>query len=312
MTVIGHGTVTATATDSAPERRYDPPRRLEPSPERDRPWRRGVVIAGGAVVLLVVLALAASTAATWWNGRSFGEIPATSELGAPDSLRLTSTLGDVRVQTTEEVDQVTLSVVAPGTTVPAPAAEQVRARLDRSGTSAAITLTVSQPESFSTWPGLDDTRDVLVLVPAGHELDLDLRTQVGDVVAEGAFGSLEVRSDVGDVHLGPVTAAEGVGVTTDVGGIEAEITAPGPSAVDLATTVGDISLQLPSDASGQVDAVSELGDVRIEAGGTSTWLVETRSDFGEMTVDPGLRGTGAEAAGTLRAVTETGDVTLTR
>lgn len=58
--------------------------------------------------------------------------------------------------------------------------------------------------------------------------------------------------------------------------------------------------------------MTELGDVRIAVGGTSTWQVETRSSLGEVTVDPALRGSEAESAGTLTAVTETGDVTLTR
>lgn len=302
----------ASPRDSSRTPRYDPPRRLVPSPGRDRPWRRGIVLAGSAVMALVVLALAAATTATWWNGRLFGDVPATTALGSPSSLQLTSTRGDVRVQSSDEVDQVTLSLVAPGTTVPATADETSRALVERSGGSSSATLRVSQPESFSTWPVLDDTRDVLLLVPAGHELDLDLRSEVGDVVAEGVFGSLRVQADVGDVHLGPVAATEEVSVTADVGGIEAEIAAPGPAAVDLSSTIGDVSLQLPADAGGTVGAVTELGDVRIAVSGTSTWQVETRSAFGEVTVDPDLHGSEGEAAGTLTAVTETGDVVLTR
>jgi hypothetical protein len=298
--------------DAAPENRYDPPRRLVPSLERDRPWRRGVVLAGSAVMLLVVLVLAAATTATWWNGRQFAEVPATTALGTPASLQLTSRIGDVRVQPSEEVEQVTLSLVDPGTTVPAPAGQEVRARLERSGTDAAPTVTVSQPESFSAWPGADESRDVLVLVPAGHVLDLDLRSDVGDVVAAGDFGSLAVRSDVGDVHLGPVSASKELGISTDIGGIEAEIVSPGPAAVDVTSTLGDVSLQLPADASGPVGVVSELGDVRIALAGTSTWQVEIRAELGEVSVDPDLHGTGAEAVGTLTAVSETGDVTHTR
>lgn len=311
-TAVAEGGASGAGRGLPPERRYDPPRRLTPSRERDRPWRLGVVLAGGAVMLVVILFLAASTAFTWWNGRVYQDVPATAGLGTPSSLQLTSTLGDVRVQPSEEVDEVTLSLVTPGTTVPSPAGEQVRARLEHGGTGSAVAIAVSQPESYSTWPGLDDTRDVLVLVPVGHELDLDLRTDVGDVVAEGDFGSLAVRSDVGDVHLGTTSIAEDVTVSTEVGGIEADLAAPGPTAVDLSSTLGDISLQLPPGASGAVGAVTELGDVRIAVGGTSTWQVETRSSLGEVTVDPALRGSEAESAGTLTAVTETGDVTLTR
>src|SRR5690606_31577985 len=107
------------AARSRPEPRYDPPRRLEPSPERDRPWRRGIVLAGGAVMLTVVLALGAATTATWLDGRHYAEIPATTGIGAPTALQLTSTVGDVRVQSSPDVEEVTVSLVAPGTTVPA-------------------------------------------------------------------------------------------------------------------------------------------------------------------------------------------------
>lgn len=311
--------MTAPVSDPAPapaptERhapRYDPPRRLEPSPERDRPWRRGIVLAGGAVMLLVLLALAAATTATWWNGRHFAEVPATTGLGAPSALQLTSTLGDVRVQMSPDVEEVTLSLVSSGTTVPAPDGERVRARLERSEEGGTSTLQVSQPENYSTWPGASGTRDVLLLVPADHELDLDLHSEVGDVTAAGAFGSLDVEADVGDVHLGPVTAPQGLGVLTDIGDIEAELEAPGPAAVDL-SSLGSITLQLPADASGPVGAETELGDVEVSVAGTSTWRVQTRAGLGEVSVDPGLRGPEDEAAGTLTLSSETGDITLTR
>jgi hypothetical protein len=302
----------APAPPERPAPRYDPPRRLEPSPERDRPWRRGIVLAGGAVMLLVLLALAAATTATWWNGRHFAEIPATTGLGTPSALHLTSTLGDVRVQMSPDVEEITLSLVSPGTTVPAPDGEQVRARLERSDDAGASTLRVSQPENYSTWPGTSGTRDVLLLIPTDHELDLDLDSEVGDVTAEGAFGSLDVQADVGDVHLGPVSAPQGLGVLTDVGDIEAELEAPGPAAVDLCSSLGNITLQLPADASGPVGAETELGDVDVAVAGTSTWRIETSAGLGEVSVDPGLRGDDAEAAGTLTLASETGDITLTR
>ena len=295
-----------------PEPRYDPPRRLEPSPERDRPWRRGIVLAGGAVMLAVVLALGAATTATWLDGRHYAEIPATTGIGAPTALLLTSTVGDVRVQSSPDVEEVTLSFVAPGTTVPAADAEQVRALLEHGGGGELTTLQVSQPENFSTWPGTGGARDVLLLVPEDLELDLDLRSELGDVTAEGTFAALEVQAEVGDVHLGPLSAAQGVGVSTDIGAIEAELVAPGPTAVDLSSSLGDISLQLPADASGPVGAVTELGDVEIAAAGTSTWRIESSAELGSESVDPGLRGPAGEAVGTLTVATETGDITLTR
>jgi hypothetical protein len=300
------------AAPTRPEPRYDPPRRLGPSPERDRAWRLGIGVAGGAVLLAVVLFLGAATTATWWNGRQFAEIPATAGLGAPEALQLTSTVGDVRVQSSPDVVEVTLSLVAPGTTVPAADGEQARALLEHGGGGETTTVRVSQPENYSTWPGTGCARDVLLLVPEDLDLDLELRSELGDVTAEGTFAALDVDADIGEVHLGPVSAPQGVRVSADLGGIEAELVAPGPSAVDLSSSLGDITLRLPADASGPVGAASELGDVEISAAGTSTWQIETSAELGTEDVDPGLRGTEDEAVGTMTAATDTGDITITR
>lgn len=295
-----------------PEVRYDPPRRLVPSPASDRPWRTGTVLVGGGVVLLLVLVLAATSAATWVNARRFTEVPATTTLGAPTSLSVGSTLGTVRVQPSDEVDEVVLSLVEPGTTVPAAEGDMVRARIERSGGADATVVRVSQPEEYTGVPGVDRARDVLVLVPSGHVMDLDLSSTVGDVVADGEFSAVNVRADVGDVHLGPVSAPDGLTVSTDIGGIDVETVSPAPTSVELTSSLGDVSLRLPADAGGEVSLLSELGDLRIAVAGTSRWGVETSTGLGTEQIDPGLTDGSGAPVGTLSARTETGDVTITR
>lgn len=300
---------------SAPVRpapRLDPPHRLAPSPVRDRRWRRLTTLLGGAVVLLVVLGLLALSAAHWMSLRRFEEIPATLSLGSPQSLSLEVAAGDVRVLPSEEVEEVTLSLAEPGTTVPVGAEERVRAEMRRTGDASHPVVTVSQPQDVTLVPGAGRLRDVLVLVPADHVLDLELTSGAGDLTAEGDFTALRARTDVGDVHLGPVTAAEGVDVRTDVGAVDVELLSPAPAEVVLASQVGDLALRLPSDARGRVDAVTELGDVEVVLAGTAPWTVEAGSELGEVQVDPDVEGAAPEAVGTLALRTSAGDVTVTR
>lgn len=292
--------------------RHDPPRRLAPAPARDRRWRRLTTLLGGTIALLAVLALAAGSIASWMSLREFDEVPATLALGTPRSLSLDVASGDVRVLPSEAVTEVTLSLVAPGTTVPVSPEGRVRADLRRTGGPQHPVVAVDQPHDLSLLPGTGGDRDVLVLVPVGHVLDLDLASGAGDVTVEGDFTALHASADVGDVHLGPVSAAEDLSVRTDVGSIDVELLAPSPAAVELSAQVGDIALHLPADAAGRIGAVTDLGDVDIELPGTALWEVEARTELGEAQVDPGVEGSEGESVGTLSLITATGDITVTR
>ncbi|MGP9537468.1 hypothetical protein ACT3SP_05625 [Brachybacterium sp. AOP43-C2-M15] len=294
----------------------EPGRRLTPSPERDRPWRLLTVLLGAATVLLVVLILAGATTATWVAGRGYSEIPATADLGTPTALTLHSGVGAVRVLPSGDVESVTLALVDPGTTALPAEEAQARARVtveDAGGTSAhGTTVEVRQPESFSMRPWTSPQQDVLLLIPAGHEMALEVRTDVGDILVDGDFTALDVRSGVGDLELGPVTAPEGVTARADVGAVDLEIGSPAPATVDVIASLGDVDLLLPTDAGGEVSIAAQIGDIAVAAPGTGRWRVEATADLGEVRVDPGLtRGTGAEA-GTLTAVADVGDVDITR
>ncbi|AXK44800.1 hypothetical protein DXU92_08715 [Brachybacterium saurashtrense] len=289
----------------------EPGQRLHPSPGRDRPWRVLITLIGGVTVTLLVLAMGASTTATWLSGRSFTEIPAVTELGDPKALSVSTDQASVHVLPSPEVQQVTLALVRPGQrTLPA-AGQQVRARIVRRDGDGAASVTVEQPDLGMGVPWTGGYREVLLLVPAGRELSLEVATGVGDVRVEGAFSAVDVRSEVGDLRLGPLTASGELTAAAEVGDVEVELDDPAPATVRLDAALGSVRLQLPPDAAAEVVIDAEFGDVAVAAPGDTRWQVDAFSELGETQIDPMLRD-GAGEPGTLTVTTELGDVSVTR
>ena len=294
---------------SAPGPLLVPGRRLEPSPGGDRRLRRVTTLVGAGIVLLVVLGLALASTATWLAGRGFTAVPATTGLGSPSSLTLTSGTGTVRVLPSGSVDELTLALVAPGSTTLPAADARVPATVTRTGST---TVQVRQPTRSFGPPWSDGTQDVLLLVPTDLELALEVHADVGDVLVDGEFTALEVHADVGDLRLGPLSAPGGVSANAATGDIDLELGSPAPEVVDLTAALGDIDVLLPTDAAGQVSVAADLGDIRVAAPGTARWEVRADSELGGVSTEPGLtEGTG-EAVGTLTATTDLGNIDLTR
>lgn len=298
-----------TAADRSPL--HEPGRRLSPRPEDDRPWRIALVLLASAVVALILLALALASTSAWASARGFSPVPATTALGTPASLTVTADVADVQVRASDEVDQVTLALVEDGADeLPAPGTE-VRARLTQQGGSADPVLDVRQPHRFSTLPWGPGSLDLLLLVPTGHTLSLDLTTEVGGIRAEGDFAALAVRSDVGDIRLTSLSAPGGLVAHSEVGELDIELGAPAAATIDVTAGVGDVALQLPADAGGAVSVTSEVGEIDITAPGSGTWDIDASSELGTTEVDPSLRGT-AQDIGSITATSEVGDVHLHR
>lgn len=298
-----------TAADRSPL--HEPGRRLSPRPEDDRPWRIALVLLASAVVALILLGLALASTSAWASARGFSPVPATTALGTPASLTVTADVADVQVRSSNEVDQVTLALVEDGADeLPAPGTE-VRARLTQQGGSADPVLDVRQPHRFSTLPWGPGSLDLLLLVPTGHTLSLDLTTEVGGIRAEGDFAALAVRSDVGDIRLSSVSAPGGLVARSEVGELDIELGAPAAATIDVTAGVGDVALQLPADAGGAVSVTSEVGEIDITAPGSGTWDIDASSELGTTDVDPSLRGT-AQDIGSITATSEVGDVHLHR
>ncbi|WP_193106247.1 DUF4097 family beta strand repeat-containing protein [Brachybacterium sp. FME24] len=290
----------------------EPGRRLSPDPRDDRPWRIALTVLGAAFLVVLLLFLAAITATSWITGRSYSEVPATVHLGAPDSLALTSEIGNVRVLHSADVDQVTVALVENEATTPPPAGTEVRARVEQQGSAQARVVDVDQPDGYGPVPWQHDAYDVLVLVPEGHELALELTSSVGNIRADGEFSALDITAHVGDVQLAPVAAPEGLRVSSDLGHIEMELVGTPPAAIDVTSSVGDIDLLLPSDAGGDVHVASDLGSIGVSAPGSGRWNVDATSELGGLNVDPSLTGASGPALGTLTVTSEVGDVAITR
>ncbi|HEX7351253.1 DUF4097 family beta strand repeat-containing protein [Brachybacterium sp.] len=289
-----------------------PARRLEPSPGRDRPWRLLTTLIGTVLVGLVVLALAAASTATWLSGRGYSDVPAVTALGSPTSLDLTSSVGTVRVLPSGDVEELTLALVAPGSTALPDDSATAQARVTEGSTAHGTTVEVRQPERSFGPPWTGQTLDVLLLVPTGLELDLTVSAEVGDLLIDGDYAAIEAHSTVGDLRMESLTAPGGLSATTDVGDVDIELGAPAPESVDITTSVGEVDLTLPTEAGGQVEISTDFGNVRVAAPGTARWTVDATSNLGDVSTDPGLSTGSGSPVGALTVTSELGDIEITR
>lgn len=298
------------APDRTPQR--VPARRLYPSPRHDRPLRRLITVLGALVLVLVLVGLAAVTVSSWYSARGFSDVPATTELGSPATLTLDSDIGEIRVLHSPDVDQVTLALVVDGSSaLPAPGTE-ARASITQEGEGASRTVQVRQPSGPTAVPWEQEHRDLLLVIPADHELALVVDSSYGDIDADGSFTSLDVHAEVGDVRLASVTAPDGLTVTGDLGDVEIELEGPTPESLAVTSSVGDVDVLLPVDARGDVDIRSEVGDIELVAPGSGRWAVDAQSELGARTVDPALSSASGEILGSLTVHSEVGNVTVSR
>ncbi|MGO1225345.1 hypothetical protein ACT3SQ_11235 [Brachybacterium sp. AOP42-C2-15] len=294
------------------ERLLLPGQRLTPSPDRDRPWRALTVLLGAIIVLLMVGGLAVTSVANWASGRGYSEISTTTGLGTPASLNLASLMGTIQVLPSDDVDEVTLALVEPGTTgLPSPR-DTTPARLIHDTDPTGATVTVQQPQSHLGWPWTDRTRDLLLLVPSDLELSLAIDAGVGDVVVDGDFSALDVRTDVGNVVLGPLGVTDALTVSSEVGDVDIELESPAPADAQITAAVGYVDLQLPTDSRGSISITAELGDVMVTAPGTTRWHIDADSDLGSVSVDPGLTAGSDAGDGTLIVTAGVGEITIER
>lgn len=267
-----------------------PPSPLPEGTGRDRTMRRLLVIIALACLVLAVGGLAARSIASGMEQSRFSEVPAVLPVGTPSSLEVTSSVSDVTVRESDEVDQVTLALVDPGTdTVPSDPAP-VKARWDRSSQHGSLRVDVQRPRLSATTSWFDDDqRDLLVLVPKADAegLSLSVAVDVGDVSAQGSLAGLDLRSTTGDIDADVVSAKGSVAARTDIGDIDLALGEGGAKEVSARTTTGDVSVAVPC---------------------CETWEVDARADQGSTDVDAGIRGEGS----VLRARTDIGDISISR
>lgn len=296
----------------SPRVRTEPARRLTPSPGGGRAWRAVSTAVAAALLVLALLALAGVSVTSWAINRGFGEVAATHELGTPQSLTLSTRVADVRLAASPDVDQVTLALVDPGSTdLPGPE-ETARARVAVEGSAEGPRVTVSQPGMNRFGGLLDEHRDLLVLVPEGHRMAVDLRADVGGIDAAGEFASISATSDVGDVRLSSVDAPGGITVQADVGSVELAPVASVPGGITVTSSLGDVDIALPLDAEGDVTVTNDVGEVSMTAPGTARRVVRAGSDVGTVDVDPAFLTGEGEVIGTVSITTSLGDISVSR
>lgn len=297
----------------APSRqRVEQAHRLDASPRGTRRWRTAVTVIAALVVSFALLALGAVSVTSWAVQRSYQDVATTYELGAPDTLLLTTHVADVRVATSPDVDQVTLALVEAGTTAVPAAGDTVRARVDVTGSASQQSIEVSQPGMNRFGNLLGEHREVLLLVPSGHLMDLELRADVGGIDASGAFTSLQVTSDMGDVHLSDIEAPDGITAHTETGEVDVAPAAPVPGGITVTSSLGDVDVTLPRDAEGDLTVRADVGEVQVTAPGTARRVVQATSDMGAVSVDPAFMTADGDVIGRIDVTTSLGDVSVSR
>ncbi|MGY5763652.1 DUF4097 family beta strand repeat-containing protein [Brachybacterium sp. DNPG3] len=305
----------APAPATADDRRgvdIDPARRLSPGPGRGNGWRVATVVIAVVVSALAVVSLVASTVVPWAIGRSYRVIPATLALGTPSSLTLDVDVADVRIVRDAEADEVTVALVADGATRLPETEESVRATMRDDGTASAPDLTIRQPVRTGPIPWVHDARDVLVVVPADLALDLDLTSDLGNVEAEGPFGSLLVVSSLGDVDLTGVSTTGIVDVSADMGSIRADIDGGRAADIALRSSLGDVDLVVEEGTSGAIEAYADTGSMTVQVPGDARWEIDAQADMGDVDVDRSITGADGASAGTMTLTTDLGDIRVTR
>ena len=289
-----------------------PARRLSPSPQKDRPLRLLITVLGAIVLVLVLVGLAAVSVSSWYSARGFSDVPATTELGSPATLTLDSDIGEIRVLRSPDVSQVTLALVKDGSTALPSPGTVARASITQQGEDASRTVQVRQPTGPTAGPWEQEHHDLLLMIPADHQLALRIDSSYGDIDADGSFTSIDVRAEVGDIRLTSVTAPDGLTVDANLGDVEIELEGPTPEALEVTSSLGDVDVLLPVDARGDVDIRSEMGDIDLVAPGSGRWAVDAQSELGSRTVDPALSNASGEILGSLTVRSEIGNVTVSR
>lgn len=290
----------------------DPARRLPPSPRRDRTWRMVLTALGALMMALILAAMVTTSVVGWVLNRGFTEIPATTALGAPSSLTLTTDVADIRVVHSDQASEVSVSLVPFGATTLPPDDARARAQVDVDGGDDSPSVDVRQPRSDGPVPWVSETQDLLVVVPEGHGIDLDLSSSIGDIRAQGDFTALSATSNVGEILLTAVSAPRGIEATSDVGGVQLDLADPVPGGVEVTSSVGDVAVRLAPHATGDLTVTTDLGGATVEAPGTGRWSVDATSEMGDVRIDADLREAEGPISGRMTVRASVGDVTITR
>ncbi|WP_138774534.1 DUF4097 family beta strand repeat-containing protein [Brachybacterium timonense] len=230
------------SSSASPRPLREPARRLTPGPGQRR-LRRLLAALGVTVIVLAVGALSLSSFISWRTAQAFPLHETRTGLGLPSSLEVDVDLGGVTVLPSTEVSEVTIGMAPAGARSFTAGQDEARARVETTGGSAAR-VTVTQPRySGSADAFRASSPTLLVLVPDGHALDLQVNADIGEVEIEGEHASITASVDVGDLDITlPENATSAITAQVEVGDLR--ITAPGTQRYDVTTAVdvGDVTV----------------------------------------------------------------------
>jgi len=149
------------------------------------------------------------------------------------------------------------------------------------------------------WFMSDCSVDYEVAVPDG--MSLQLRTDTGDVLANGVDGALDAASSTGDVEVRGVAGP--LMLHSSTGDVNAD--AVRSDSVDVSSSTGDVTVRF-ADEPNAVSATSNTGDVSLYLP-DGPYALTTDSDTGDVVLDVP---SDPDSARTVLARTDTGDVEL--
>lgn len=255
-------------TAQVPQDRVSPPP-APPSTPRYDPRHRGVRVVGAAVVGLLTLGLAVGTVPEMVRDSQ------TQSFAVPEGTRELRIVGDVG-----DVDVRGVAAGLP-TGISAEKHWSFREPHARAETSDGVTTLTMDCPGF---PALGQCyADWDVAVP--EDLDVVVRTSVGDVDAAGLVGDVVVRSSVGAVAVTGTPSS--LDVSTGVGDVDAVLTTPAEQVL-VRSGVGDVHVTLPGDVAYDLRTKGmEPADVRVDTSSTSDYEVVLESGVGSVLVSEG-------------------------
>lgn len=157
-----------------------------------------------------------------------------------DTVRISATVktyGDSQSEASRRQDQVTVNMEQPS--------------------NAEVVITATYPNSLSE--GRSPVVDLVIEVPT--EADVDLQTDVGEIVVRDLVGAAEIASNVGDVTVRELQGT--LQLQTNVGSTTVQsFTMEGSSSVT--GRVGDVTVELVGDPAFTLDAETNVGDIDSE------------------------------------------------
>lgn len=132
--------------------------------------------------------------------------------------------------------------------------EQVDFQASSSGNRAEIRVDLP-----SSMVNASTSVDLHVTVP--QRTSVDLRSNVGEVQVSGIEGTMQVRTEVGEVTIWDVALSGPSEAQASVGEVNFQGTLPPAGEVRLSAQVGEVRVTLPRESEFRLDASTGIGDI---------------------------------------------------